>query len=299
MYKITLTGMSGFIGGHLATYLGELGYEVDDISKKEFMAEDWYRLDNFRPELHGKMIDVGTVDDDGKLIKLEKNVKTNPKKVDKPDIVVHCAWPKIDLHLTDHLEFAEASCNFFNECKKRGIRVINLGSSSEYGVKDEPMKEDMICEPINTYGIAKLAVTLYAKKLGFNTLRLFTIVGKGGHDFWSQFKFNKIEKFSMVNNRRDFIDISRVCQAIERLMHAEHIYSEIINVASGKQIDQSFIYLADGDRDKFNELLMRKEIPEWTPEEAKEHGFYKYPQSQYEPPNWSGSTTKLKKLLNL
>lgn len=258
MYKITLTGATGFIGTHLMKYLGSLGYEIDTISKEEFMAEDWARLDNFKLELGS----------------------ANPQDVYQygthPDILIHCAWPKLDLHSTDHLEFAEMSCNLLNECKKRGIRVINLGSSSEYGVKFEPMKEDMICEPINTYGIAKLMVTLYAKKLGFNTLRLFTVVGEGGYSFFDNYK--KWDKWEYPKSNRDIININKVCKAVERLIHMEHLYAEIINVASGDKCEY-------GDGISFLEISTSK----WL----------KSPQTQCEPRLWQADITKMQKLLNI
>lgn len=237
MYRVLTTGGTGFVGRHLMKYLGSLGYEIDNISKAEFMHENFGQLDTF-----------------------------------KPDIVVHCAWPKIDLQATDHLEFAELTCHFFGECKKRGIRVINLGSSSEYGVKYEPMREDMICEPINTYGIAKLAVTLFAKKLGFNTLRLFTVVGEGGA--WDYNR--KLPKQSSCNIKRHGIKVEQVCKYIERLMHAEHLYGEIINIAD---LTQTSLRM-----DSFFE----EGVADGT-----------YPQSQYEPLIWEADMTKMRKLLNL
>lgn len=243
MYKITLTGADGFIGTHLSKYLGSLGYEIDDIGKKEFMHEDFHRLDDF-----------------------------------KPDVVVHCAWPKLDLQVTDHLEFAEMTCNFFNECKKRGIRVINIGSSSEYGVKFEPMKEDMICEPINTYGIAKLMVTLYAKKLGFNTLRLFTVIGEGGHSFFDNKE--KWDKWEYHMTTRTPVWVGVVCKAVERLMHAEHLYGEVINIGSESEINYAENKLID-----IEDLLNGK----WL----------KAPQTQYEPQHWQCDRDKMVKLLNL
>lgn len=244
MYKILLTGHTGFIGSHLYKYLAKLGYPVDYITKDEFMKERVTKLDGM---------------DDGNGFRV------------RPDIVVHCAWPKFDLHSTDHLEFAEMSCNFFNECKKRGIRVINLGSSSEYGVKYEPMREDMVCEPFTTYGIAKLAVTLYAKKLGFNTLRIFTAHGEGGS--WDENKPH--EKRSLYNPKRSFIPIDILCMLTERLIHAEHLYGEIIN-AGGIRGDS-------------------------TPESFFCNGLNAgaYPQNQYEPSCWQADTTKQQKLLNL
>lgn len=252
MYRILTTGGSGFVGRHLMKYLGSLGYEVDNIGKGEFMHENFEQLDTF-----------------------------------KPDVVVHCAWPKLDLHKTDHLEFAELTCHFFEECKKRGIRVINLGSSSEYGVKYEPMKEDMICEPINTYGIAKLAVTLFAKKLGFNTLRLFTVTGEGGHSFQDTCRGAKA--WSDEKQVRHCVSVQRVCLAIQRLIHAEHIYGEVINMAS-PSVQRTNLEIAEiftQDREEFGDITA--DNPKWD----------KYPQTQYEPSMWQADTTKMQRLLNL
>jgi len=272
MTNILISGSTGFIGGHLMKYLGELNYEVDTISTKEFMKEDWSRLDNYQLLRPVEIYDKST------------NTVAVPKR--KPDIVVHCAWLREkDLHAPKHLEFAELSCNFLQQCKDRGIPVINLGSSSEYGVKDEPMKEDMICEPINTYGVAKLMVTLYAKKLGFNTLRLFTVTGEGGHSFKNIYESavrgdTDMKGFAASTNTRDYIPINTVCVAIERLIHSSHIYGEVINVGSGYQ--QSNMRVVDNIDHGLAEVI-------W--------GTYK--QSQYEPRHWSANTDKMKQLLNV
>lgn len=248
--KILVTGATGFIGKNLVKYLGSVGYEIETLSHLEFMNEDFHRLDCF--------YDV-KVGDNG----------------EHPDVVVHCAWPKLDLHVTDHLEFAEMTCNFYNECKKRGITVINIGSSSEYGVKFEPMREDMICEPINTYGIAKLMVTLYAKKLGFNTLRLFTVIGDGGHSFFDNLE--KWDKWESPLSNRDTVGIMTVCKAVERLIHAKHLFGEIINI--GRGVVKMYI---DYDGQHTN-------IDPW----------FKAAQTQYEPLLWQADVTKMNKLLNV
>jgi len=235
--RILLTGGTGFIGRHLWVYLGKMGHEIENISKAEFMMEDFSRLD------------------------------------EKPDIVIHLAWIRNrDWNATDHLEFAELSCHFMNECHDRGIRVLNIGSSSEYGVKDTFMEENMVCEPMTTYGIAKLNVTLFAKRLGYNTLRLFTPFGEGGKSFASLYK--TAEKWGNPNDVRDYQSIEFVCEAINRAMCSPHLMGEIINVCNGVQITNWEI---GGPSNK------------WL----------KYPQSQYEPRNWIGSPVKMERLLNM
>jgi nucleoside-diphosphate-sugar epimerase len=251
MFKVLVLGSTGFVGGHVMNYLGGLGYEVDTLSTAEFLAEDWKRLDDFR---------------------LEEGVK--------PDYLINCAWIRNkDLHATDHLEMAEAVCNLYQECANRGIKAINLGSSSEYGVKSEAMREDMMCEPINTYGIAKLSVTLFAKKLGFNTLRLFTVTGKGGHSFKDNYE--GVEKWSNPNAERDYVHIDEVVSAIENLMHGQHIYGEIINLCSGEGVTNG--QLAEPS------AVGQYEDDRW----------HTYPVRQYERSDWVGDTTKMNNLLNI
>ena len=251
MYKILLSGATGFVGSHLIKYLDKLGYETDVISSNEMNNEDFKSLDR----------DI--------------------------DVVVHCGWIREkNLHSMKHYEMAELSCHFFNECKKRGIRVINLGSSSEYGVKYKPMKEDMRCEPINTYGIAKLMVTLHAKGLGFNTLRLFTVTGKGGKSFLDICE--RSNKWSDRKQVRDYVSVDRVCLAVQRLFHAEHLYGQVINVSSdGAQKTNKSVGFTYGDSaDDVEGYWFDKR---WD----------KYPQRQYEPSCWQADITKMEKLLNL
>ncbi len=246
MGKIKITGGRGFIGGHIIKYLSELGYDIDYFTKEDFLAQKWELLDGV-------------------------------------DTVIHCAWcMDKDLQSIEHLEFAEWTCNFFNECKKRGIRVINMGSSSEYGVKYEPMKEDMQCEPINAYGIAKLSVTLYAKLLGYNTLRIFSPYGEGGKNFVSKYK--TAEKYGNPLDTRDYYPVELVSHATERLIHAEHLYGEVINICRG-------IYRTNGEHvNPFSYGDIEATTgPKW----------FKYKQNQYEPSVWVGDTTKMKKLLNI
>lgn len=255
--KITLTGATGFVGKALMNYLVDMGHEVDYISTAEFSNEDWGRLDKFQ------------------------------LKEGKPEYVVHCAWLREkDLHNNTHMEFADLCCLFFDECASRGIKVINLGSSSEYGVKYEAMKEDMACFPHTSYGIAKLAVTLYAKKLGFNTLRIFSIRDKGGKSFASNFE--KSEKWANPRNKRDYINLEQMCIAVQRLLHAKHIYGEIINLGSGMQQSNREV-VNDHNQDEGLRLTSRSRSSYWN----------KYPESQYEPYMWVADTEKMKKLLNI
>jgi len=263
MKNVLITGGTGFIGHHLMSHLGGLGYHVESLPKQEFLAEDFTRLKD--------------MDRDGNNI--------------KPDMVIHTAWPRLaDIHDPAHLEFALWSCQFLKECADTGVKVINLGSHNEYGIKYEPANEEMICEPIDTYGLAKLMVTLYAKKLGVNTLRLFAVYGEGGRNFKSV--AHHAGRFANPQNVKDFIPVEAVCWAVERLMHAPHLYGEVINVCTGEQQSAHEII-----------LKLLKDSPEELEREQLEleqiQKFNRYAQRQFEPGMWVGDPEKMKRILNL
>lgn len=199
--KALITGSErGFISHHVYDYLGGLGYEVDYLSRANFDFKD------FSP-LYGE---------------------------DKPDVVVNAAWLRADLQSREHLNFANNMCEFLWYCSDAGRRVINIGSHSEYSVSGSPAKETDRCEPVTTYGLAKLMVTLYAKNLGFNTLRLSAVYGEGGRTFKDIYD-RENARYAMPENVKDFVPVEQVCYAVERLIHMPHLYGEIINVSSGRQ----------------------------------------------------------------
>lgn len=243
MKRILITGSeNGFVASHLYKYLCSLKYEVSFLGKEDFNNKNFAAL----------------------------------YQQPKPDVVVHTAWTRCkDIHSLEHLDFAKQSCEFFNYCKDAGLRVINLGSHAEYSV-NEVSKETDRCEPVTTYGIAKLATTLHAKNLGYNTLRLFAVTGEGGRQFKSIYE--NASGYNHKENVKDYVPIEMVCHAVVRLMYAQHLYGEIINVATGKQeTAEEIAKEIEGAREKWN----------------------MYQQRQYEQSEWRGDTEKMEKILNI
>ncbi|WP_232361671.1 NAD-dependent epimerase/dehydratase family protein, partial [Bacillus thuringiensis] len=57
-------------------------------------------------------------------------------------------------------------------CKK----IINFGSSSEYGNKMEPIHENMLLTPVDIYGSTKAAATILAHQIASeNSINLITL----------------------------------------------------------------------------------------------------------------------------
>mgnify|MGYP001582984996 CR=1 FL=1 len=71
-------------------------------------------------------------------------------------------------------------------CKILNLKAfVNVGSSSEYGIKDKPMKEDMALEPTTHYAASKAAGTMICRawaaqaKMPIVTVRPFSVYGPG------------------------------------------------------------------------------------------------------------------------
>lgn len=236
--RIGILGATGYVGSNVLKYLRQLEYTPVELGRDSF--ENF----NFRD----------------------------------CDVVINCAWVRLsDIQDLRHLDFARQAIELMEVAKRNGVRIINIGSHNEYSLSDEPLVEDGLCEPIDTYGLAKLMVTLHAKKLGFNTLRLAAVYGNGGRTF-KDIANKEGAKYAMPENVKDFVHIDKVCFAVERLLHAQHLYGEIINVSSGMQESAEEI---------------AREV------EGAELRWHKYKQRQYEPYYWVLDNTKMIKMLNL
>ncbi len=125
---------------------------------------------------------------------------------------------------------------------------INVGSSSEYGLKDKPMKETDLCEPINAYGVTKLAATHYAGFIAKSqnkpiiTFRLFSPFGS--HDDHRRLISRVIldllagRELNLAKPEavRDYIFIEDVIDLfLEAMDKAAVLKGEVFNVGMGKE----------------------------------------------------------------
>src|SRR3989338_6947420 len=173
--RVLLTGATGFVGANLARRLLREGYEVHVLTRK---TSDRWRLANILPSLHDHIVDLREV---AKLNKVVGSIK--------PDIICHLATAAIygGVHLPekDLIDInLWGTFNLINACEKINYSCfINTGTSSEYGPKPHRMRETDFCQPINMYGITKLAAALYAQLVAKSSqkpiihLRLFSPYG--------------------------------------------------------------------------------------------------------------------------
>jgi len=170
-----------------------------------------------------------------------------------PDVILHAAT--YGGHLTQDNPSRILKTNFggtvnlLDSCLKRDFGLfINTGSSSEYGIKDCPMRESDLLEPVTLYGVSKAAASIYcqyiAKKnsLPIVTLRLFSPYGYFDDESRAVSQIilsclkNKMVNIFSPDSVRDFIFIDDVVGAYEKALgNSSNMSAGIFNIGSGKQ----------------------------------------------------------------
>ena len=238
--KIVITGATGFVGANLVRMALKGGAEVHILTRENSNA---WRIKDLLDDINNHSSD---------LLNYEKTTSTIIKI--KPDIVYHLATyggkpNQDDLFRIIDTNFISTT-NLVRACKKVDLELfVNTGSSSEYGIKPNPMRESDCPEPINYYGVSKCAATLYCQtasrneKLLIVTLRLFSPYG----DYEESARLipsvimaclrGKNPRISSPRFVRDFIYIEDVIDSYVRLVDAPvpDLKGQILNIGSGKE----------------------------------------------------------------
>lgn len=226
--KIVITGASGFLGANLTQYFNK-NHEVYALAREK----DSWRL--------GEYYNVVKFD-----IRKLSNVFSVIDMI-KPDVVLHCATYGAYHFQKDKVQIIETnvvgSLNLIKATKRVPI-IINVGSSSEYGNKQTPMKETDIPAPTDDYAMSKAMQTdLFRSMQNAVTLRLFSVYGyyEEKHRLipYLIYSLIKNERAVLSNRRnlRDFIFVEDVMRAfsltIEKYQEIEK--GSVFNVGSGNQ----------------------------------------------------------------
>ncbi|NQU19629.1 SDR family NAD(P)-dependent oxidoreductase [bacterium] len=287
MKKVLITGGAGFIGSNFVRKFLELDHQVYVIEKKE---SNLWRLKDIKNKIKINYIDLK---DFSKLKSFI--IKT------KPQIILHFAaygtYPRrqqdikmmIDTNLLGTINLVNALSKIKFDC------FINTSSSSEYGIKDKPMKETDLLEPNNLYGITKAASTMYCQNIAREldlpivTTRVFAAYGY----FEAEERLiptiiksclkNKKLKLSSPYSVRDFIFIEDIIDAYLKIIkNIQRVKGEVFNLGTGKQIDIDQIVSL------IKEITNSKIKPEYNQIKL----------AQKEPKNWVADNSKIKQSLN-
>jgi len=248
--KVLITGITGFVGSHLADYLLSLGsIEIYGIERWRSRTEN---IEHIRDKI--KLV--------GCDIRDSISVTETIGKI-KPDKIFHLAaqsfvpssWQAPQESLTTNII---GELNVFEAVRAVNINpVIQIaGSSEEYGLvlPDElPIKETNPLRPLSPYAVSKVGQDFlgyqYYKSYNMNIIRTraFNHTGPRRGEVFASSNFakqiveiekNKREPVVFVGNldaRRDFTDVRDVVRAYW-LATEKCLPGEVYNISSGKAL---------------------------------------------------------------
>jgi len=176
---ILLTGITGFLGSHIAENLVSNGIRVIGLKRKD--ADIW-RCEGFKKEIIWVDIDENGFFKD----ELEKH---------SFDVIIHSAWIGVESNTRDNWEEQSKNIPFLisllNVAKTVGAKkFVFLGSQAEYGNIDGKIQENQIANAVNAYASIKLACLEIVKtfcetnSINWIWLRLFSLFGEKENQNW-------------------------------------------------------------------------------------------------------------------
>jgi nucleoside-diphosphate-sugar epimerase len=163
----------------------------------------------------------------------------------KPDIIINCAASIYDLDtmFSTNVMLVNSLIEYVIKTK---YKLIQIGSSAEYGKKDHATKENDNLEPVSYYAGTKAAATMMCRSasLEFNApiiiARPYSLYGNHEKSYRL---FNKLfdaftqnQYMVLSAGYHDFIYIKDFIRGIDHLINSENIiYGDIVNFGSGVQ----------------------------------------------------------------
>lgn len=273
--KVAVTGASGFIGGHVLAALGRRAVTVTALSRHADRAP--------LTGMNWKTLDITDCADPFDAM-------------GRPDVLIHLAWDGLPNYRSLHHVETELprQFNFLKRAIEGGLRSVFVsGTCFEYGMQSGALSETTPCLPDNPYGRAKHALQQQLSGLreslpfALTWGRLFYTYGPGQNpkSLWPLVQDahrRGATTFDMSGGAqlRDFLAVEALAELIVS-MALDHPDSGVVNIASGEPV------------------AVRDLVAGW----AKALGWDvhlnlgRYPYPDYEPMEFWGDTTKLRRLL--
>jgi nucleoside-diphosphate-sugar epimerase len=227
--RALVTGAGGFVGANLVRMLAAEGAEVHGLLAPR---TDAWRLDGADVELHRC-----DVEDAPELSSAVERIA--PRLVFS--LAVSRAADTVRL-FTVNVTAVAVLVEAAHRCR---ARVVHLGSATEYGPSDEPLREADHTQPATVYGASKLAATIVCRALASSrgtdvvVLRPFMVYGP-----WDRPDRFVPRALAAANEdselpltppgfRRDWVYVREVAEACIRAAAADGLAGEVLNVGTG------------------------------------------------------------------
>ena len=258
--NILIIGGTGFIGYHLIKKCLKKKFNITCVSTSRPIKKNYFFNVKY-------------------IICDIRNKKKLKKKINgKYNFVINLAG------YVNHSKFKKTFTSHYNGCvnvanifKKKNIEhFVQIGSSLEYGKKTCPQKEDIKCNPVSNYGLAKFKSSQYLLNL-FETYNFPCTIIRLYQAYGPNQKNNRLIPFvinSCIRNKkfpctdgiqkRDFLYIDDLIDLIFKIIRSKKTKGEIINAGSGRPIKiKNLIKLikkySKGGNPNFGQIKMRKD----------------------------------------
>lgn len=196
MNKVLITGITGFLGSHIAENLIASGITVIGLKRKN---SDIWRCKGFEDSVH--WVDL---DEQGLYEKELSSIDF--------DTVIHGAWIGVEADLRNNWGEQSKNISFLLSLleisKNAGVgKFIFLGSQAEYGNFNGKINEQYPANALNAYAGVKLACLELVKafcltnNINWIWLRLFSFFGEKENSNWL---IPSLIRSMKVENQKDF-----------------------------------------------------------------------------------------------
>lgn len=249
MKKVLITGITGFVGEHLAKYL--LTQHTAEIIGTYRSEKGLAKFEAQKEAIQFEQIDL-----------LNREQVSNLIAKHKPQQIYHLAGAASaakslqspDQALTNNILSSLFLLDVLKEQQLKETRVMVVSSADVYGLvgeEDLPIDEDTPLRPLNPYAVSKIAQDYlglqYHLAYGLDVIRVrpFNHIGPGQNDNFvlpsfakqiAEIEKNKKEPVLSVGNleaKRDFTDVRDMVRAYALLMEQGKT-GEVYNIGSGQ-----------------------------------------------------------------
>jgi GDP-4-dehydro-6-deoxy-D-mannose reductase len=252
MKTLLITGISGFVGGHVVHFFKNHPheYEIHGISRSNI---SWDYFSGSFPLAETVTFHRADLLDRTRIAAIIDAVQ--------PDCILHLAAQSSvgESWNTPASSFTNNVTGFLNivepvRLSGRATKIVSVGSAEQYGVVDKrslPLREDAIQHPVNPYGAARVAqeylANIYAEGYGLDicSTRSFNHCGPGQTDRFvasaiakqfARISLGKQDPVIEIGDStivRDFLDVRDVVRAYVLLLE-KGVRGQVYNICSGR-----------------------------------------------------------------
>ena len=180
--KILITGITGFVGSHMADYILDNKKNVKIFGIKRYHLSRLDKIHHIYDKINWMDCDITDPISVEKLIR-----KINPDKIFHfaAESFVSPSWDHPHRYMSVNYN---GTLNILEAMRKIGskAKILIPGSGEEYGLlesKDMPITEKTLINPVNPYAVTKVAQDyisyVYYKSFGVKVIRLRTFNHEG------------------------------------------------------------------------------------------------------------------------